>query len=276
MLLDNTISIYTSTIASGVTFPRTAGGAQHDTGWDYPAWVVLSVEERQRMSRFVRFDDALLYCAAHSLKRQALSLHFPAIAPSEWRFSHEGNGKPVIANAVASDTIHFSLSHSWPVAAVAISRVRPCGVDVETEAGAPKNLDGMDAALHPAEQACLRDATDKRSCFLDLWTRKEAAAKALGCGLAWEFSSFHVCPRCGCVLCADGSPASVCARSVPFRPGVSLAVGWIGLVNDVLDIQTRCADANMLAPRPTGTRRPRPANGGPNGRSFAEAMERRQ
>lgn len=228
------------------------------------------------MSRFVRHRDALLYCAAHSLKRQVLSLHVPAIAPEEWEFSREGHGKPVVAGTVPCNTIHFSLSHSWPVAAVAISRARPCGVDVETAAGAPESLDGMDAALHPAERACLRNATDKRSCFLDLWTRKEAAAKAVGLGLGWEFSSFHVCPRSGRVLCADGSLAPVCARSVPCGPGVSLAVGWVGQPGDVLDIWTRCAEANALRSRPTGARRPRPANGEPNGRSSAAAMEHRQ
>jgi phosphopantetheinyl transferase len=83
------------------------------------------------------------------------------------KFSYEPLGRPLLAAEHASD-IHFSVSHSGEMVAIAFSRAL-VGVDTEHKA-------------RPVDADLLRrwglEAGQQRE-FLQLWTRNEAYLKAL-------------------------------------------------------------------------------------------------
>jgi 4'-phosphopantetheinyl transferase len=120
-------------------------------------------------------------------------------APAGLRFDRTcascgaGHGKPRLLDA---DGLHFSLSHSAELVAVAVSRAGPVGVDIEQVApweGA--DLDEVaDLTLSRAERAVLarQPAPDRALAFTTYWTRKEAAVKALGTGLTTPLEEIEV------------------------------------------------------------------------------------
>lgn len=198
----------------------------------------LSLEEKEKLARFHYLKDALLYLYAHTLKRHVLSFYEKTCPPANWSFSHGPYGKPVIKSPMPGNRLHFNLSHSWPVAAVAVSSSVPCGVDVEVlQNGASYNeLFGM---LHPQEQQLLERDADKQRCFMEIWTKKEAAAKALGTGLSWSFDSFHICPATNRVHSLQPLREKVWASTVfSKRNDVMLAVGWLNKPLDTRQIRT--------------------------------------
>lgn len=82
-----------------------------------------------------------------------------------------------------SGTYH-SRSATPGMVAVAACRGRPVGVDVQSASAGLVDAALMRMALHPSELAWLESRHDAAQRFYGLWTRKEAALKALGAGLA--------------------------------------------------------------------------------------------
>ena len=105
----------------------------------------------------------------------------PALHGAALRFARAGSGRLLLTAPVGW---HISLSHGRGRAAAILAPV-PCGVDIE----APRDLPFRRLAARyfsPEENAgldCL-ESDDARRVFFRLWTLKEAAAKALGEGLA--------------------------------------------------------------------------------------------
>lgn len=94
---------------------------------------------------------------------QYLVPHFPLdkIAPDE-------NDKPRLAN----NEWHFSISHSFPFVAVAVSKTQDCGIDLQTYR--PNMLRLQHKFLSPKEQSLFMN--DERLLTL-AWCAKEAAYK---------------------------------------------------------------------------------------------------
>jgi phosphopantetheinyl transferase len=192
------------------------------------------------MKRFHFAKDSLLYCTAHVMKRILLSSYEPVCRPRQWRFIENPYGKPMVRSTPSGLPLHFNLSHSWPIVAVAISRRYSCGIDVEFSNDFTVQHEEMQAVLHPADRERIAKSTEKNRCFLDIWTQKEAAAKAVGSGLSWDFESFHVCPESGQVHCEPSLYIPVTARSIPTtHKQLFLAVGWIG----------NCGDPKLSTPK---------------------------
>jgi phosphopantetheinyl transferase len=79
--------------------------------------------------------------------------------------------------------LHFSLSHTRAYACCAVS-LRPVGVDVEEHIDPYEDLCAM--CLTNAEDTYLKSYPDRAGrirAFTQLWTRKEALGKYLGCGM---------------------------------------------------------------------------------------------
>ncbi|MFE0774929.1 4'-phosphopantetheinyl transferase family protein [Streptomyces sp. NPDC058861] len=148
---------------------------------------VLDDEERARAARFRFPADADRHRVAHVLLRLVLGRHVgePPGRLVLLRRPCAGcggpHGKPYLRG---HDAAHFSLSHAGDRVLVAVAAV-PVGVDVETvpEAGLVRDMAG---ALHPRERAELDalPAAARPAAFARCWTRKEAALKASGTGLA--------------------------------------------------------------------------------------------
>lgn len=154
---------------------------------------MLSGRERRRYHRLGRGEDRRRFLAAHVLLRKALSRAAGGrIDPHSWRFSVHRQGKPSVDRVTGLPLVHFNLSHSQQLIAVAASPSCPVGVDVEPLCRA------VDAPvidlLAPGEQRWLRNRPPETrdGDVIRIWTVKEAYAKLLGLGLALDFSSFQV------------------------------------------------------------------------------------
>ena len=111
-----------------------------------------------------------------------VSLH-----PKDLTFKYSQRGKPSLAAP-----LHFNLSHSEGLAALAVSTEFELGVDVE--ALLPLKEDIAPRYFSPRELAALAALPEHEqlSGFYRCWTRKEAVLKALGDGLARALDSFDV------------------------------------------------------------------------------------
>jgi 4'-phosphopantetheinyl transferase len=151
------------------------------------ARATLSTDERARADRFHFDQDRRDYTLAHDLLRRCLSKYRP-VAPTAWAFQTDAAGKPFLPS---DSTLSFNLSHTRELVACAIASGMPVGIDAERTG---RILDAAALAeryFSPCETASLArggaDALGLR--FLELWTLKEAFAKAVGAGLTLPLNS---------------------------------------------------------------------------------------
>lgn len=169
----------------------------HVWAWDLdrvPAdseWQILSQEETARARRFVFSQDRDRYVCAHAALRSLLS-HYSGIPAGQIGFTSNAYGKPQIESAVDPAPIHFNLTHSAGVAAVAVSRDYLLGIDIEKI----RPMDADVAAHHfsPRELLTLDhlSATLWLPGFFRCWTSKEALLKGEGLGLNVPLDGFDV------------------------------------------------------------------------------------
>lgn len=154
----------------------------------------LSAEERVRIARFIRPQDRVSTAAAHCLKRLLLGRALTR-NPQDLVFSTIVGGKPVVmdekgpASATPSaPLLEFSLSHTDGMAALAMSRFRPVGIDVEAVDRRPVEIDLIHRALgaEAASRLGRLKGLARQRAFLAAWTIREAAAKADGRGLSLD------------------------------------------------------------------------------------------
>lgn len=151
----------------------------------------LTDEERARRDRYVREQDRHTYVVARALVRMVLSQHGP-VPPADWRFEVNAHGCPFIIDAQAgTPRLHFNVSHTAGLVALAVARGHRVGVDVEDA----RRIVRHDVAGHhfaPAEVADLRalPADAQPRGFFEYWTLKEAYIKARGMGLAIPLDAF--------------------------------------------------------------------------------------
>jgi 4'-phosphopantetheinyl transferase len=94
--------------------------------------------------------------------------------------------RSVLAGYGGSQDLRFSVSRSGDVGLLAVTRGRAVGVDVERVEPARALGPIADGLFAEDEAAELRSLSEERRVarFFQLWTQKEAYAKALGMGLA--------------------------------------------------------------------------------------------
>lgn len=150
---------------------------------------VLSAEERARCARFVRPADRARCRASRASLRVVLAKYLGE-DPRALSIRAGITGKPLLDNADSS--IQFNVSHAGDLALIAVARGRRVGVDVE-RVREVADIDAiLDGFFSEQETAWLRSReNDERTrAFFLLWTRREAAAKALGTGLFDCFARF--------------------------------------------------------------------------------------
>lgn len=149
------------------------------------AAALLDPEEHARARSFRSARDRDAYLLAHALRRRALS-HYEDVESQAWRFAAGEHGRPVLTGPEAGERLAFSLSHTTGMVLCAVARDAELGADVE-HLGPDLEIDRViEHALAPAERLALRrcPAPERLARFYELWTLKEAYAKARGQGLS--------------------------------------------------------------------------------------------
>ena len=147
----------------------------------------LCPAERARYDRYRFPNKKNEFLFGKLLTRWVLS-RYHARGPESWTFVEAARGKP---DAHDADGLRFNLSHTRGLLAVAITRQREVGIDVE-------EIERRDAAVAdrffaPEEAAQVRAAPEaaKDRLFARFWTLKEAYIKAHGDGLSIPLASFR-------------------------------------------------------------------------------------
>lgn len=179
---------------------------------------LLTPDEHAKWQRY-RFDkDKHQHLVTRALIRSTLSRYEPSIAPQDWRFELNAHGKPAIANVLARP-LHFNLSHTQNLAALAVTRCAPVGVDVE-KIKVVEQVRGLAERCFTDEEIAFVFSGDKAAVmerFFKLWTLKEAYIKAHGCGMSVSLHSVAFDPLAAPLMVSfdaahDDRPEEWCFR----------------------------------------------------------------
>jgi len=153
---------------------------------------LLTGDERRQEPRFYFEDDRRRYLVTRAMVRTVLS-RYAAVAPSDWVFAANAYGRPEIANRHPDAAgLCFNISHSRGLIALAVSRHRIVGVDVENLATREVSIGIADRFFSPLEVAELAGIPPERQQdrFFEYWTFKESYIKARGMGLSLPLDKF--------------------------------------------------------------------------------------
>jgi 4'-phosphopantetheinyl transferase len=152
----------------------------------------LAPDELARAAAFIDPAAGCRHVVARGTLRQMLA-HYLDCGPADVRLEYGEYGKPR-ASAIHGSAIHFNVSHSGGLAAYAVCRTTDVGIDIEQDDG---GVDPGELAPTICSAAELRKfqgcpASEQRTMFFRLWTRKEAYLKCLGRGLSMEPDTVEV------------------------------------------------------------------------------------
>jgi len=149
----------------------------------------LSADERERAKRFHRQRDQSVSIVSRGILRLILS-SYTGTAPGQLTFKYGANGKP----ALNDHAIYFNVSHSNDLVAYAIAREQRIGVDIEYRRHFSEMMPITEGFFSDSEcgEISQLESDEEVNAFFDVWTRKEAYVKALGCGLTMPLNSFTV------------------------------------------------------------------------------------
>lgn len=155
----------------------------------------LSIEERERQSRYLTPELKARFGRRRNMLRQTLSHYRPDVAPGQWRLGYNAQGRPWIHPDQCRGELHFNLSHSKNLTLLAIASQYEIGVDIEHTMVEPgtNHLDVAEHYFTPSECRWIHGAqrVDRLSRFFDLWTLKESYIKARGLGLSLPLNHFQ-------------------------------------------------------------------------------------
>lgn len=147
---------------------------------------LLQPKELERVDTAHSSEVKLRLLAARAMQRTVLARYAPGVDPASLRFVKGEHGKPFLAPEFDSLKLHFNLTHTDGLVALAVSRFRDVGVDAENmysrttalrlarryfTAEEARNLESLPIERQPAR-------------FYALWTLKESWMKASGRGVS--------------------------------------------------------------------------------------------
>lgn len=151
---------------------------------------LLDDAERARARRY-RFErDRIRFVNRRGFVRSVLA-EYLGIEPAAVRICTSHQGRPELE---AGLDLVFNASHSEGMAAVAVTRGRPVGVDIERARQVEDALNLAQGLFSQCEVEVLRSAPEDQqsAVFLTFWTRKESYVKAVGAGLVIPLDAFDV------------------------------------------------------------------------------------
>jgi 4'-phosphopantetheinyl transferase len=141
---------------------------------------LLDDGERRRAAALLRDDHRRRFIAAHGAVRVIVG-HRLGAPPAGLRWRHGPHGKPELTGPWTGAQV--SLSHSGPLAALAVTGRRRIGVDIQ-QVEPRIDVTRMSARFYPAAEAEFVAAgggpARRADRFTRLWTRKEACVKVTG------------------------------------------------------------------------------------------------
>jgi 4'-phosphopantetheinyl transferase len=153
----------------------------------------LEPAERRRAARFRVEDARRRFVAGRGVLRELLA-RYSGIPPRAIRFAYGDHGKPALRRDTSG--LGFNVSHSGRLIAVAVTRSRRVGVDIEAVRPILRAERLAARFFAPSEHGWLRteDAGRRDRAYLHIWTSKEAVLKALGTGLSTALREVEVSP----------------------------------------------------------------------------------
>ena len=191
----------------GLKVPNAKAATAADAGARVDIWAVrldapaagvesakqhLRADELLRTGQFRNEAARRNYVIAHAALRQILGQRL-RVEPGKIQFTTGPQGKPALAGDAAG-RLEFNLTHSGDLALVAVAERVAVGVDVERVRPLPDAL-RLAERFFAAEEAAQLQSLPEGDCapaFLNLWTRKEAVAKAMGVGIVNSLSRLQV------------------------------------------------------------------------------------
>ena len=151
----------------------------------------LDKAEHNRLGRLINPEHRHAFLVSHALVRRMLADKI-GCEPQEIRFGVIGRDKPVIAAPQSPAPVHFNLTHTHGLVAVAIGSA-PLGIDAEWLG---RQTDGADLAKRYFTASEVNDVLNQpdqsqQSRFLTYWTLKEAFLKAQGWGIVDSLHGFE-------------------------------------------------------------------------------------
>lgn len=159
-----------------------------DGAWQAHA-TVLSSDEQQRASRFLRQQHQQRFCHGRTALRHVLA-RYVTDGDARMLITYGEYGKPQLAEA----GVHFNVSHSDGLALIAVAAME-VGVDIESMQRAAFDINHLDQQIcSAAELQQLRSlpAAQRSAALYRLWTQKEAWSKHSGHGLRLDFKAVTV------------------------------------------------------------------------------------
>jgi 4'-phosphopantetheinyl transferase len=144
----------------------------------------LSSSEIRRAERFLVPQPRRQFVFGHALLRQLLGTCLN-VDPAALAFGSGTRGKPFLERSASTADLRFNLAHSGSLVAVALTRGREVGVDLESIHHLPdwSLVAARIFSTRELEELYAVPATQQRDAFFNGWTRKEAYLKATGEGL---------------------------------------------------------------------------------------------
>lgn len=175
---------------------------------------LLTRDELARAARFVRAVDRDTFVIARALVRTTLSAYGPT-PPRDWRFETNTHGCPFVVPAQAgAPRLAFNLSHTTGLVALAVTRGRLVGVDVErVDRLLREDVAGRHFAPDEVRDLRALPPDAQARAFFEYWTLKEAYIKARGMGLAIPLADFAF------TLAPPAAPAIRFVDGFDDRPG---------------------------------------------------------
>ncbi|HEX4773090.1 MAG TPA: 4'-phosphopantetheinyl transferase superfamily protein [Bryobacteraceae bacterium] len=160
---------------------------------------ILTHDERDRAARFHFNIHRVRYVYTHACLRLLLGSYLQ-VAPETICFRFGPFGKPYIAaednQLISPDRklVEFNISHSADLALLGFSLGAAIGIDTEFINRQLKIHEVAPVVFTPGELAYMYSASPavQFDRFFDLWSRKEAYAKALGMGLQIPFKELDI------------------------------------------------------------------------------------
>ena len=154
---------------------------------------VLSESERARYAGHGDPGPRDRFLLGRAMLRVMLSRVVPNVEPGAWRFQADEHGRPYVAFPVLPSPVYFNLTHTRGLLALIVGGVDEVGIDAECLERA-RSIEELAAHYFaPGEQAWIHGAApaQRRASFFEIWTLREAYAKARGLGLALPLSSYR-------------------------------------------------------------------------------------
>ena len=144
---------------------------------------LLSDDERDRVARYFREMDRARFVVVRAALRTLLGRYLQT-PPEAIGFYDGPHGKPHL-RATGDRRLHFNVSHSGGLALLAFCETQEVGVDVERvrDMADAERMARRFFTPGEAEQWAGFPPDLRLRAFFELWTRKEAYAKALGRGV---------------------------------------------------------------------------------------------